>query len=157
MNDLARKLDSLLRADPAALGALLAKSDETGHTALCRLVDRIRHYGPSGTFALADQARTEDGGCLCIYGVSCGKPSRDYMERTRLEHEAMAHVMRMFQATGVIETMVWENPRFSSANLCNCGHSTDNAFAAHDPLCRYRVEHSIPVSIEEYRAALPRA
>lgn len=141
---------------PKSLGALLYSTDETGHTLLCRLLCNVAHYGPSGTFVTIAHVNLEAGGSLCAFGVQCGKPSESYMQQIHERAEEFQRIHRILKASGALVAMVWENPRFSSAGLCKCGRSDERKLPLHDPLCPYRVEHGIPVTVEEYRKALGR-
>lgn len=152
---LTRLLD-LAELKPKVLGRVLYEMDESGHTFLCRLLNKIRHYGPKGTFVLLESTQLENGGHLCAFGVQCGRPTESYMLHMQECSERMNRMMRILQASGALVSCVWENPRFSSAGLCKCGKPDEKRLPLHDPLCPYRVEHSFPVSIEEYRAALGR-
>lgn len=139
---------------PRWLGALMAKEDETGHTLLCRLFGGIVHYGPQGTFASVHQTNLESGGHLCVYGCQCGAPTEDYTRQMVERLKEMRAVMRMLTASGALISQIWENPRFSSAGLCQCGNKENPRLPEHDPLCPYRIEHHHQPTFEEYRKAL---
>lgn len=145
-----------IKKEPGKLGELLYKADKTGHCRLCRLLGAVRHHGPHGTFVQADHQRLEAGGALCIYGVQCGDPTSKYMDHMNELHEHFRRTARILKASGALITMAWGNSKFSAEGLCKCGKSEEHKLPLHDPLCPYRVEHGIEVTIEEYKAALGR-
>jgi hypothetical protein len=134
------------------LGWLLTREDESGHTLLCRLISWIANWGPHGTFVLLDRRDCDAGGHLCGFGVECGKPSENYMALMAERSLHFRRTMKLVEELGIVQTHIWKNPRFSAASLCSCGHPDVQGFPYHHPLCRYRVEHNIEISVEEYRA-----
>lgn len=136
------------------VGRLLSIEGEDGHNRLCRFISWVCHYGPHGTFAHQGHLRMESGGYICLTGTRCGEPTESYMRQMHEQLEWFHRTEGILRKSGALVSMVWENPRFSAAGLCNCGQSDNRKFPDHVPLCPYRVEHDFPVSVEEYREAI---
>lgn len=151
-----RTLMTIAKAKPKTLGRILYRTDKTGHSLLCRLLNAVAHHGPHGSFVLLDTVKLEAGGSLCSFGVQCGEPSESHMRQLQEMLEEFQRTERILKATGALISFVWENPRFSAESLCRCGRNDERKLPLHDPLCPYRIEHHCPVTIAEYRAALGR-
>lgn len=134
-----------------AVAALLYRTDRTGHSRLCRILNTFAHCGPHGTFVKTATLKLDTGGHLCSFGIDCGEPTDSYMQQMRERMEEFQRIQQILEKSGALVSMVWKNPRFSAAGLCKCGHADDPAFPHHDPLCPYRTEHDIKVTVEEYR------
>ncbi len=145
-------LSAIQRRAYKFLGRRLFATDRTGHSLLCRILSswQVAHNGPHGTFVYVDRVHLREGGTLCTFGVQCGEPKPDYHAHMIEMLENVRQTTKLLEKSGALQSGVWENPRFSVESLCNCGSDYTRTFSSHDPLCPFRIQNEVPITVDEY-------